>query len=123
MNDVKKAIEFANESHVGQLRKGTKVPYIFHVVNVGKILSEHGCDESEVIAGILHDTVEDTKVTLADIEERFGKEVMELVRSASEPTGRAARAARLVSSEPRSGCYPQAPSNYARQCPGLCGLA
>jgi (p)ppGpp synthase/HD superfamily hydrolase len=80
-----KAIEFATKAHAGQFRKGSRVPYIIHPLQVGKILIESNCDEEIVIAGILHDTVEDTPVELIDIEKLFGKRVAELVAGASEP--------------------------------------
>jgi len=79
------AIEFATKAHVNHFRKGTKVPYIIHPLQVARILIESDCSDHVVIAGILHDTVEDTPVTLDDIEQVFGKEVMNLVKSVSEP--------------------------------------
>lgn len=79
------AIEFAAVAHEGQHRKGTNVPYISHPTAVGMILLRAGCDEHVVAAGILHDTVEDTEVTIHDIEQQFGRAVAELVWAASEP--------------------------------------
>ena len=79
------AIEFAAGAHRGQYRKGSKIPYIIHPLNVGKILIEHGCSDEVVIAGILHDTVEDTPVTLDNIRQEFGLKVADLVEAASEP--------------------------------------
>jgi (p)ppGpp synthase/HD superfamily hydrolase len=80
-----KAIEFAAKAHAGQYRKGTKIPYIVHPLSVAKILIEHGCPEHIVIAGILHDTIEDTSATLDQIREIFGPAVTDLVETASEP--------------------------------------
>ncbi|MBN2089520.1 bifunctional (p)ppGpp synthetase/guanosine-3',5'-bis(diphosphate) 3'-pyrophosphohydrolase [candidate division KSB1 bacterium] len=80
-----KAIEFAAKAHTGQFRKGSRVPYIIHPLQVGKILIEANCEEEIIIAGILHDTVEDTPVELIDIEKLFGKRVADLVAGASEP--------------------------------------
>ncbi len=80
-----KAIEFAAKAHTGQFRKGSRVPYIIHPLQVGKILIESDCEEEIIIAGILHDTVEDTPVELIDIEKLFGKRVADLVAGASEP--------------------------------------
>jgi (p)ppGpp synthase/HD superfamily hydrolase len=82
---VFEAIEFAVKAHRGQFRKGTKLPYILHPLGVAKILIEHECYEEIVIAGILHDTVEDTPVTLDDIKEHFGVRVAGLVEALSEP--------------------------------------
>ena len=79
------AIEFATKAHSDQFRKHTKIPYIVHPLGVGKILIESGCSEEVVLAGLLHDTVEDTEVTLDQIENEFGKEVARLVEGASEP--------------------------------------
>lgn len=80
-----KAIEFAARAHAGQYRKGTRIPYITHPLNVAKILIEYECREPVVVAGILHDTLEDTRVTGAEIADLFGTEVMELVNAVSEP--------------------------------------
>jgi (p)ppGpp synthase/HD superfamily hydrolase len=66
------AIEFGARAHAGKYRKGTEVPYIVHPLGVMKILVEHGASEDLVVAGILHDTVEDTYVTLEDIRNSFG---------------------------------------------------
>lgn len=85
VKDLFSAIEFAVRAHAGQFRKGTKIPYIVHPLGVAKTLIQHGCKEEVVIAGVLHDTVEDTSVKYPEIEEQFGKEVAALVRGASEP--------------------------------------
>ena len=70
-NQIEEAIEVAAEAHQGQYRKGTDTPYITHPYAVGLILMEAGCTEAVIIAGILHDTVEDTDLTLEFIRERF----------------------------------------------------
>ena len=80
-----KAIEFAARAHTGQFRKGSHVPYIIHPLAVAKILIEYECPEEVVIAAILHDTVEDTKVTLKQIQKEFGTRVAQIVQGASEP--------------------------------------
>ncbi|MFZ4439886.1 MAG: HD domain-containing protein [Syntrophales bacterium] len=80
-----KAIEFAAKAHSGQYRKGTKLPYIVHPLGVAKILIEYGCPEQLIVAGILHDTVEDTPVTLDDVKKTFGWDIADLVEAASEP--------------------------------------
>lgn len=81
---VFEAIKFAADAHYGQFRKGTEIPYIIHPLGVAKTLIEHGCSEEIVITGILHDTVEDTSATLVDIEQNFGKQVVQLVEALSE---------------------------------------
>lgn len=75
---VLKAVEIAKHAHEGQFRK-TGEPYIIHPLAVKKILEEWGMDEDTIIAGILHDTVEDTALTLDDIRKEFGESVAFLV--------------------------------------------
>ncbi len=81
---IHKAIEFATKAHKNQVRKGTDTPYIVHPFEVAIILTENGCDEKVIIAGLLHDTIEDTDVTIEDIEHDFGSEIAELVSLCSE---------------------------------------
>jgi len=81
---ISQAIVFASKAHRGQLRKGTSIPYVWHALSVGKLLQDAGAPSELVVAGILHDTVEDTSVTLEEIEERFGSRVAEVVRGCSE---------------------------------------
>ena len=75
---IKHAVEIAKKAHEGQFRK-TGEPYIVHPLAVKKILEEWGMDEDTIIAGILHDTVEDTPLTLDDIRKEFGESVAFLV--------------------------------------------
>ena len=75
---VQHAIEIAKIAHEGQLRKNGE-PYIIHPLAVKKILEDWGMDEDTVIAGILHDTVEDTDLRLDDIKQEFGESVAFLV--------------------------------------------
>lgn len=83
-NQIEEAIEVAAEAHQGQYRKGTSTPYITHPYAVGLILMEAGCTETVIIAGILHDTVEDTDLTLEFIRERFGEDIANIVDGCSE---------------------------------------
>ncbi len=83
-NQIEEAIEIAAEAHHGQYRKGTHTPYITHPYAVGLILMEAGCTEVVIIAGLLHDTVEDTDLTLDFIRERFGDAVANIVDGCSE---------------------------------------
>lgn len=80
-----RAIKFVAEAHEGHYRKGTNIPYIFHLMNVMKILCEHDCEEEIIVAGILHDVVEDTPVTIEVVERKFGKRVAAVVADSSEP--------------------------------------
>ncbi len=85
--DIKKdAFEFAVKAHKGQVRKSdTDKLMIFHPINVANILKDYDFDENVIAAGYLHDVVEDTKYTIEDIEEYFGKDIASLVYGASEP--------------------------------------
>lgn len=75
---VRKAYLFSKEAHSGQFRRSGE-PYIFHPLGVAEILADLRLDIFTVITGLLHDTVEDTKVTLVEIEKNFGKTVEQLV--------------------------------------------
>lgn len=77
-NLVIKAFYFAKEAHKNQLRKSGE-PYFDHPVWVAKILTDLKMDYVTVIGGLLHDVVEDTGVTLAEVEEEFGSEIALLV--------------------------------------------
>lgn len=79
------ALKAAWEAHKNQKRKGTDIPYIVHPLEVAVILIENGADNDMVTAGLLHDTIEDTDLTLEFIEKKFGKRVAGFVRAASEP--------------------------------------
>lgn len=76
---LEKAIHFATERHAGGLRKGTVRPYIGHPLEVMNILNQMEADENLMIAGLLHDTVEDTETTYMDIRTAFGMDVAALV--------------------------------------------
>ncbi len=75
---IKLAFFFAEESHEGQYRKSGE-DYIMHPVEVTKILIEMKMDTDTIVAGILHDIVEDTLITVADIKYNFGDTVATLV--------------------------------------------
>jgi len=81
---IDKAIGFAARAHKGQPRKIGGVPYIAHPVGVAFILQQMGCHETVVAAGLLHDTVEDTKVTPEEIQRNFGDEVAYIVAGCTE---------------------------------------
>ena len=84
MNKVEEAILFATESHKGQVRKLTKVPYILHPLEVSAIIHNITADEEIIIAGLLHDTIEDCGVDPKVIREKFGKRVAALVQCETE---------------------------------------
>jgi len=75
---ILKASEFSAKAHEGQTRKSGE-PYLIHLLEVAKILTEMRMDTASVVAALLHDTVEDTHVTVEDIAKEFGKEVSIIV--------------------------------------------
>ena len=75
---IAEAYRFAADAHRGQKRK-SGLDYISHCLHVGKTLSEIGMDAKTIIASILHDVPEDTEITLAEIEKKFGGEVTYLI--------------------------------------------
>ena len=75
---VKKAYEFASLQHIGQFRQSGE-PYITHPLNVAYILAEMYADMDTICAGLLHDTLEDTKTTKEEIAELFNRDVANLV--------------------------------------------
>ena len=81
---LEKAIRFATTHHAGQVRKGTHIPYIVHPLETMNILRSMNADNNLLIAGVLHDTIEDTTATSDDILDRFGLEVASLVDGHSE---------------------------------------
>lgn len=85
MDVVEKALQVASISHEGQYRKNTSIPYITHPVAVGMMLLKKGYSEEIIAAGILHDTVEDTSLTLEEIKREFGTKIAEIVEGSSEP--------------------------------------
>ena len=84
MNKLNEAILYAAKQHSGQLRKGTDLPYIVHPMEVLNILIRMNAPEELLIAGVLHDVVEDTDAAIADIAERFGDTVAKLVNAHTE---------------------------------------
>ena len=87
---ITKAIEFSAKAHEGHFRKGSKIPYITHPLEVAKILGEAVNpkeNEALICAGLLHDTVEDTDTSLETIRREFGEKVADLVASDSENKG------------------------------------
>lgn len=82
---IDRAIMYAALAHKDQMRKTNDgLPYISHPVSVGFILQSAGFDEDTIIAGILHDTIEDTGKSASEIEDVFGKRVRKIVEGVSE---------------------------------------
>lgn len=82
-NAVKKALEFATQAHEKQERFSGE-EYIIHPIAVAEILADLRLDSASLCAALLHDTLEDTKITLRDLEKEFGKEIAFLVNSVSK---------------------------------------
>jgi (p)ppGpp synthase/HD superfamily hydrolase len=78
------AFEYANRAHRKQHRKVNGTPYISHPMAVAFTLEKMGCCADLVIAGVLHDVLEDTDTTEADLAKRFGDKVLRLVKSVTE---------------------------------------
>lgn len=83
---IQLAEEFAIKAHGTQVRKYTGEPYWFHCREVAQILTLAGCTENQIIAGWLHDVVEDTNYTTNDIVNQFGPEVALLVWWKTDPS-------------------------------------
>jgi len=84
---IEKAIKVATYAHRNQTRKGSSVHYISHLFSVMVILSEYTDNEDVIIAGLLHDLLEDTDTNeygAVDIENDFGKKVLTIVQDVSE---------------------------------------
>jgi (p)ppGpp synthase/HD superfamily hydrolase len=75
------AVAYTLIVHSGQLRKSTSIPYVSHLLAVAGLVLEHGGDEDEAIAALLHDAVEDAggQPRLQDIRQRFGERVADIV--------------------------------------------
>ena len=85
-NLIYDAYLFGKESHKDQKRKSGE-PYFIHCVAVAQILASWGMDKNIIIGGLLHDTIEDTKVTKNDIKDRYGDDVLFLVESVTNLSG------------------------------------
>jgi (p)ppGpp synthase/HD superfamily hydrolase len=81
---IYKAIQTAIKAHEHQLRKLDNDVYVAHPLEVGVILAKHNLSDEVIVAGILHDTVEDTSLTIDQIESDFGSSVSQYVKFCSE---------------------------------------
>lgn len=80
-----RAITVAACAHRDQFRKGSQIPYFTHPFSVAMLLDRYNCPEPWVIAGLLHDTLEDTPLTAHDLHREFGEEITEIVIGCTEP--------------------------------------
>lgn len=80
------ALSYAARLHAAQRRKRTDVPYVAHLLSVTAIVLEHGCDEDEAIAALLHDAVEDQggAPRLAEIHQKYGPRVATIVAGCTD---------------------------------------
>jgi GTP pyrophosphokinase len=126
--EVRRGLQIAYDAHDGQKRKSGE-PYIIHPVAVARILADLKLDRESIIAGLLHDTVEDTdRVTFESIEAEFGPAVRRIVEGetkVSKVTGKlrnaseaAAEAAAAVSGDSPAGRKREAATAAAGELPG-----
>lgn len=80
----REALAYAATIHADHLRKGTDIPYLSHLLAVTAMVLEHGGDEDEAIAALLHDAIEDHKATHPDIVSRFGEAVAQIVEGCTD---------------------------------------
>lgn len=87
-DSIQKAGEFAIDAHYGQVRKNEAIPYVSHLFDVAGILIDNRFSENLIIAGLLHDIMEDTKKTKKDILALFsneqGLEIIEIILADTE---------------------------------------
>ena len=84
MELVSEAIAFAVKAHDGMRRKGSESPYILHPMEAAVIVGTMTTDQNLIAAAALHDVVEDTDISIEEIEANFGKRVRELVGAETE---------------------------------------
>ncbi|PPU06060.1 HD domain-containing protein [Xanthomonas arboricola] len=81
------AVDYARIAHAGQVRKGTQIPYLSHLLGVSTLVLECGGDEEQAIAGLLHDVVEDCGGGHeASIRAQFGDAVADIVMACTDAT-------------------------------------
>ena len=80
---VRKAYEFSQKNHAGQTRASGE-PYLVHPLGVAQVLAEMKMDGVAIAAGLLHDSVEDTSVTIVDIRKEFGEQVAHIVEGVTK---------------------------------------
>src|SRR6266516_1155723 len=80
---IRKAYEYSQKYHAGQTRASGE-PYLVHPLEVALILAEMKIDPAAIVAGLLHDSVEDTLVTVVDIRKEFGEQVAHIVEGVTK---------------------------------------
>jgi (p)ppGpp synthase/HD superfamily hydrolase len=108
------ALVFAQERHAGQLRKADRAPFIEHPVEVAWLLYSAGAPDHVIAAGVLHDTVEKGRADAAELRERFGPRVADLVLALSEdPSIRTYEQRKAALREQVAGAGPEALTVFA----------
>lgn len=81
-----KAVEYARDLHRDDVRKGTRIPYLSHLLSVSALVLEHGGDEDQAIAALLHDAAEDHggETRIVEIRHTFGERVADIVAACSD---------------------------------------
>src|SRR5437763_13837607 len=80
---TRKAYEYSERNHAGQSRASGE-PYLVHPLEVALVLAEMKMDATAIVAGLLHDSVEDTSVTIEDIQREFGEQVAHIVEGVTK---------------------------------------
>lgn len=78
------ALTYAADLHREQMRKGSRIPYVAHLLAVSSIALEHGANEDEAIAALLHDSVEDQGAKYDELARRFGQPVASIVKGCTD---------------------------------------
>lgn len=87
-NRFHEALAYASELHTDQLRKGTDIPYAAHLLGVASLVLYYGGSETQAIAALLHDAVEDIGPQVREpIQTRFGQEVLDIVEACTDAEG------------------------------------
>lgn len=81
------AVDYARVAHAAQTRKGTNIPYLYHLLGVASLVIEFGGSEDEAIAGLLHDVIEDCGETHREqVHAQFGNVVAKIVEDCTDGT-------------------------------------
>src|SRR5262245_48138857 len=102
-----RALLYAMHVHGGQVRKGTAIPYVAHLLAVAATVLEYGGDEDLAIAALLHDSAEDQggEARLDDVRNRFGERVARVVAACTDSLANTAKGERKAEWRPRKERY------------------
>ena len=85
LDRIRAAYEMARDAHAGQKRKDGS-PYVTHCISAADICFDMGLDEDSIVSALLHDVIEDTALTHADIAKKFGPQVADIVEGVTKLT-------------------------------------